>query len=269
MPNENNGLNKAKQEKNDEFYTQLTDIEKEMKHYRNHFKNKVVYCNCDDPYISAFFEYFSKNFEFLKLKKLITTCYKSQQVKQFSQNDSAQAIKLEYTGGAANSLPGPDDIGVTHLKGDGDFRSPECIALLREADIVVTNPPFSLFREYVSQLVQARKKFIIVGNQNAISYKQVFPLIKNNELWLGIKNGDMRFKVPDYYEPRKTRYWQDEDGQKWRSLGNMCWYTNLKHKNRNEQLILVKQYSGNEITYQFPRKASPNRAVIQAVSPQD
>ena len=151
MANENSGLHAAKRNKKDEFYTQISDIERELRHYRKHFKNKVVYCNCDDPYVSAFFEYFTKNFEFLGLKKLITTCYRSQRIDLFSQNDAEQAIKIEYSGGAPNSLPTPDDIGVTALQGDGDFRSDECIDILKEADIVVTNPPFSLFIEYVTQ----------------------------------------------------------------------------------------------------------------------
>ena len=189
MANENSGLHSAKRNKKDEFYTQLSDIERELRHYRKQFKNKVVYCNCDDPYISAFFEYFAKNFEFLGLKKLITTCYKSQRIDLFSQDDSETAIKLEYTGGAKDSLPTPDDIGVTPLNGDGDFRSEECIEILKESDIVVTNPPFSLFSEYVSQLAEHKKKFIIIGHQNAITYKDIFPLIKDNRMWLGYEIG--------------------------------------------------------------------------------
>lgn len=185
MANENSGLNTAKRNKKDEFYTQISDIERELRHYRKHFKGKVVYCNCDDPYISAFFEYFAKNFEFLGLKKLVTTCYRSQRVDLFSQNDSEEAIKLEYVGGAPNSLPLAKDIGVSPLRGNGDFRSAECMEILKKADIVVTNPPFSLFREYVSQLASFDKKFIIVGHQNAITYKDVFPLIKENRMWLG------------------------------------------------------------------------------------
>lgn len=249
MANENNALSAAKRNKQDEFYTQLTDIERELRHYRNHFKGKVVYCNCDDPYVSAFFEYFTKNFEFLGLKKLVTTCYKSQRMDLFSQVDSEKAIKLEYMGGAKNSLPKPDDIGVTPLNGDGDFRSEECIKILKEADIVVTNPPFSLFREYVSQLLEYEKQFVVLGNQGAITYKEVFPLIKENKLWLGVQNGDMAFKVPDHYEPRETRYWVDDSGQKWRSFGNMCWYTNLDHTKRHEEVILVHHYHGNEGAY--------------------
>lgn len=246
MANENSGFSKARRNKKDEFYTQSVDIERELRHYRRHFNNKIVYCNCDDPYISAFFEYFTKNFELLGLKKLITTCYKSQRMDLFSQKDSEQAIKLEYTGGAPNNLPTPDDIGVIPLKGDGDFRSQECIDILMKADIVVTNPPFSLFREYVSQLVEYDKHFIIIGNQNAITYKNVFPLIKDNKLWQGYKSGQMAFKVPDHYETSSTGYWQDESGQRWMSMGNTCWYTSLDITKRHEDLILYKNYTPEE-----------------------
>lgn len=249
MANENNALSTAKRNKQDEFYTQLVDVEKELRHYRNHFKDKVVYCNCDDPNVSAFSEYFTKNFDFLGLKKLITTCYKSQEMDLFSQSDSGKAIKLEYAGGAPNSLPTPDDIGVTPLNGDGDFRSEECIEIFKEADIVVTNPPFSLFREYVALLIEHGMQFVVLGNQGAITYKEIFPLIKENQLWLGVQNGDMAFKVPDHYQPRKTRYWLDESGQKWRSFGNMCWYTNLDHRRRHEEIILVQSFNTNEEAY--------------------
>ena len=249
MANENNALSAAKRNKQDEFYTQLTDVEKELRHYRSHFKDKVVYCNCDDPFVSSFSEYFTKNFEFLGLQKLITTCYKSQRLDLFSQSDTEEAIKLEYMGGAPNSLPTLEDIGVTSLKGDGDFRSQECIEIFKEADIVVTNPPFSLFREYIAQLIEHDMQFVVLGNQGAITYKEVFPLIKENRLWLGVYSGDMAFKVPDHYEPRETRYWVDERGQKWRSFGNMCWYTNLDHSRRHEEIILVQCYRDNEENY--------------------
>jgi hypothetical protein len=166
----NKDLNKAKRAKKDEFYTQLTDIERELKHYRKHFKDKVVYCNCDDPRVSNFFHYFSYNFEKLGLKKLITTCYKNQERDLFSQHDSEQAIYLEYTGDKnGNNIPDPEEIGIIPLKGDGDFRSQESIELLKQSDIVVTNPPFSLFREYVAQLIEYDKKFVIIGHQNAIT----------------------------------------------------------------------------------------------------
>ena len=243
----NENLHSAKKEKKDEFYTQRSDIEKELKHYQHHFKDKVVYCNCDDPRVSNFFHYFSYNFEKLGLKKLITTCYKSQNMDLFSQNNSEQAIYLEYTGDKnQNNFPDPNEIEVKYLNGDGDFRSKECVELLKQADIVVTNPPFSLFREYVEQLVKYNKKFLIIGSQNAITYKEIFTLIKENKIWLENKNGDMEFKVPAYYEERETRYRQDETGQKWRSMGNICWFTNLDYEERHENLILYQTYKAEE-----------------------
>ena len=243
----NRSFHAAKNAKQDEFYTQLSDIEKELKHYKAHFKGKVVYCNCDDPRVSNFFHYFSYNFEKLGLKKLITTCYKNQEMDLFSRNDSEQAIYLEYEGDKnKNNVPDPEEIGIKQLDGDGDFRSEESIELLKQADVVVTNPPFSLFREYVAQLIEQNKKFVIVGNQNAITYKEIFKLIKTDKVWLGYKSGDMAFRVPDYYEPRATRYWQDDDGQKWRSMGNACWFTNLDISKRHEELILYKAYSPEE-----------------------
>ena len=243
----NRNFQNAKKSKDDEFYTQLSDIEKELKYYRKHFKDKVVYCNCDDPRVSNFFHYFSYNFEKLGLKKLITTCYKNNNLDLFSQNDTEQAIMLEYTGDKnGNNKPDPEEIGIIDLKGNGDFRSNECIEILKAADIVVTNPPFSLFRDYVNQLVKHEKQFLIIGSQNAVTYKEIFNLIKENRLWVGYKSGDMEFKVPDYYEERATRYRQDENGQKWRSLGNICWYTNLDISKRHEDIILYKQYNVEE-----------------------
>ena len=247
MSVKNQHLHKAKTSKQDEFYTQLTDIERELKHYKKYFKGKVVYCNCDDPRVSNFFHYFSYNFEKLGLKSLVTTCYKNKQLNLFSKNDSERAIYLRYDGDKSGShVPDPKDIGIENLKGDGDFRSKESIELLKQADIVVTNPPFSLFREYVDQLIEHEKKFLIVGNHNAITYKEIFSLIKDGKIWLGYKNGDMAFKVPDHYEPRATRYWEDEEGQKWRSLGNACWFTNFDISKRHEDLILYKSYKLEE-----------------------
>lgn len=247
VESKNSSLAKARDAKQDEFYTQLSDIEKELKHYKKHFKGKVVYCNCDDPRVSGFFHYFSYNFEKLGLKKLITTCYKSGERDLFSSNNAEAAIMLEYTGDKdKNNVPDPSEIGIVKLKGDGDFRSEESIELLKQADIVVTNPPFSLFREYVNQLLDYDKKFIIVGTQNAITYKDIFPHIKSNRIWLGYNNGDMAFKVPSYYESRETRFWVDEDGQKWRSLGNAAWFTNLDISKRHEELILYRNYDKNE-----------------------
>ena len=240
----NSQLHNAKNAKKDEFYTQLSDIENELKHYKKHFKGKTVLCNCDDPRVSNFFHYFAYNFEHLGLKRLTTTCYKNQERDLFSQNDSERAIWLESFGDRnGNRVPDPEEIGIHYFEGDGDFRSAECIELLKQADIVVTNPPFSLFREYVEQLVEYKKEFLIVGNQNAITYKEVFKLIKENKVWLGSHSGDMKFKVPDYYEPRETRFWIDESGQKWRSLGNACWFTNLDLPKRHDEIVLYKKYS--------------------------
>lgn len=243
----NAALRKADRIKEDEFYTQLSDIEKELSHYKEYFRGKTILCNCDDPRISNFFRYFALNFNEFGIKKIISTCYKNQDVDLFTQNDCEKAVYIEYTGN-------PDDptstdfstIEVKKLKGDGDFRSQECIDLLKQADIVVTNPPFSLFREYVTQLIEYSKKFIIIGNQNAISYKEIFKLFKENKIWLGYKSGDMAFRVPDNSEPRTTRFWIDEKGNKWRSMGNVCWYTNLDTTKRHEDLILYKTYSAEE-----------------------
>ena len=240
-------LDNAKKAKDDEFYTQLSDIENELKHYTAHFKDKVVLCNCDDPRVSNFFHYFAYNFERLGLKRLITTCYKNQDADLFSERKSERAVYLIYDGDKnGNRIPDAEEIGVHPLNGDGDFRSQECIELLKQADIVVTNPPFSLFREYIAQLIEYEKKFLIIGNQNTITYKEIFPLIMQNKIWLGYKTGDMSFKVPADSEPRATRYWQDETGQNWRSMGNIYWFTNLDHKKRHEDLILYKKYTPEE-----------------------
>ncbi len=247
----NSNLTKAKAGKNDEFYTQLTDIEKELYHYRHHFKDKVVLCNCDDPRLSNFFHYFSYNFEFLGLKKLITTCYKSQDRDFFSKYDSEKAIWLEYNGDKnGDRVPNPEEIGINHFKGDGDFRSAECIELLEQADIVVTNPPFSLFREYVTQLVKYDKKFLIVGHQNAITYKEVFKLVRDNQVWLGVDNGGTKwFKVQENYNIATETRKKIENGQKYFSMGSVVWFTNLDNKKRHEDLILYKKYYGNESEY--------------------
>lgn len=240
----NRSFHSAKADKNDEFYTQMTDIETEMKYYKEYFKDKTVLCNCDDPRVSNFFKFFALRFNDLGLKKLISTCYKSQNFDLFSQYDSEKAIYAEYTGTEQelDHVPADDELEFKYFKGDGDFRSAECIELLKQADIVVTNPPFSLFREYVAQLMEYDKKFIIIGNQNNVTYKEVFRFLRENKLWLGYTSGDMSFKVPDYYEPRETRYWQDENGQKWRSMGNICWFTNLHTTRRDEEIILFRKY---------------------------
>ena len=230
----NKNLHSAKNSKKDEYYTQLPDIERELKYYKSHFKGKVVYCNCDDPRISNFFHYFSYNFKKLGLKKIITTCYKSINPELFSQNDSERAIYLEYDGSKnGGNVPDIDEIGIIHLKDDGDFRSKESIELLKQADIVVTNPPFSLFREYVAQLMEYDKKFIIIGNINAISYRECFEAIKENRMWLGY-NCVRHFAQPDgtMYETART-----------------YWYTNLDIAKRHEDIILYKTYQGNEANY--------------------
>ena len=246
---QNTNLTLAKANKKDEFYTQLSDIERELKHYKNHFKDKVVLCNCDDPRVSNFFHFFSYNFEKLGLKKLIATCYKSQDSDLFSQNNSERAIYLEYTGDKnGNNVPDAEEIGIKHLQGDGDFRSKECIELLKQADIVVTNPPFSLFREYVAQLIEYDKKFLIIGNINAISYKEIFKLIKENKAWLGVNmgRGISGFIVPKNYELYGTEARVDEYGNRIVATNNCLWLTNLDNAKRHEELILYKNYTPEE-----------------------
>ncbi len=244
----NKNLQSAKAAKKDEFYTQRTDIEKELKHYRKHFKGKVVFCNCDDPRMSNFFHYFSYNFEELGLKKLITTCYKNQDPELFSDNNDEKAIYLEYTGDKdGDKIPSPEEIGIKHLEGDGDFRSTECIKLLRQADILVTNPPFSLFRDYVALAMKYNKKFIIMGHQNAISYKEIFKLIKDNKMWLGVDNfGTKWFGVKDHYDITTESRKKIENGKKFFSMGSVVWFTNLDIQKRHENLILYKKFSAKE-----------------------
>lgn len=229
----NSNLQAAKRNKNDEFYTQLGDIENELRHYRDHFRGKVVYLNCDDPVHSNFWQYFMLNFEFLGLKKLISTHY----------HDTEPTYKLEYNGIVEN----PDGPIQTDLEENGDFRSNESIELLKLADIVVTNPPFSLFREYVAQLMEYDKKFIILGNNNAITYKEIFPLLKDGKLWLGYSsNKTMEFQLSDDYE-RWDR--MDEDGNKFGKVPAISWFTNMDHTKRHEKQILYKTYSAEE----YPR----------------
>ena len=245
----NTTLSNARNKKNDEFYTQLTDIEKELRHYKKHFKNKVVFCNCDDPRVSQFFHYFSHQFETLGLKKLITTCYKNQQMNLFSKHKDKHAIYLEYNGDKNdNRVPDPEEIGIYNLKSDGDFRSQECIDLLKQADIVVTNPPFSLFREYVAQLIEYKKKFLIIGTWNVISYNEIFPLIKDNKIWIGINNNRnfSGFIVPKHYPLYGTESRIDENGNRIVSSNNTCWFTNLNINKRHEDMILYKKYTPEE-----------------------
>ncbi len=242
MPNKNEHLTKANKAKRDEFYTQLTDIEKELRHYKDHFKDKVVFCNCDDPRISNFFHYFSYNFEKLGLKKLITTCYKNQNMDLFSQNDSERAVYLEYTGGmSGDNVPDPEQIGLKELQGDGDFRSKECIDLLKQSDIVVTNPPFSLFREYVAQLIEYDKKFLIIGHQNAITYKETFNLIATNKIWLGYGfNRNCAHFINRHY----VDYASDADHKEGMiRVSGVQWFTNIDISKRHEEMILFKTYN--------------------------
>lgn len=237
-------LDNAKKAKNDEFYTLLSDIENELKHYTAHFKGKTVLCNCDDPRVSNFFHYFAYNFERLSLKRLITTCYKNQDACSFSESKSIQAVYLIYDGDKnGNRIPDAEEIGVHPLKGDGDFRSAECIELLKQADVVVTNPPFSLFREYVAQLIEYDKKFLIIGNQNALSYKEIFPLIQNNQIWLGygFKGGAGHFISK--YEDTATAGDHKEGMIR---VSGVTWFTNLDIKKRHEDLILYKRYTPEE-----------------------
>lgn len=245
MANKNKHLRKANKSKNDEFYTQLSDVEKELRHYKEHFKGKVVFCNCDDPRVSNFFHYFSYNFEQLGLKKLITTCYKNQNPGLFSEHDSEKAIYLEYTGEKnEDNIPNPEEIGIKHLNGDGDFRSDECVELLKQADIIVTNPPFSLFREYVAQLIKYDKKFIIIAHQNAITYKEIFKLIKDNKMWLGYGfSGGAAHFINDHYEDYATA---GEHKEGMIRISGVVWFTNLEIKKRHEDLILYKTYSPEE-----------------------
>ncbi|MCS4487595.1 adenine-specific methyltransferase EcoRI family protein [Streptococcus sciuri] len=245
----NNSLTRAKADKEDEFYTQISDIEKELKHYTSHFKGKHVFCNCDDPEESSFWRYFTLNFKRLGLSRLTSTHYmengQSYRLDIYKNVPDEAKNKPTFLTLEGSNIDLP--LGyITNLEGDGDFRSDESIAILKECDIVVTNPPFSLFREFIAQLFKYQKDFLIIGNQNAITYKEIFGYLQSKQMWLGANYGDMAFKVPAHYEPRKTRFWIDETGQKWRSLGNICWFTNLDFKQRHEELILYKSYTPEE-----------------------
>lgn len=242
----NRSLKDAREAKQDEFYTQLSDIEREVRHYKAEFKGKVVYCNCDDPRVSNFFHYFSFNFEKLGLKKLITTCYKSQERDLFSQNGSESAIYLEYNGDRnTNSVPDPEEIGIHRLQGDGDFRSAECIELLKQADVVVTNPPFSKFKEYLAQLIEHDKKFLIIGTMHALTYKEIFKLIQADKLWTGhgFQAGNAYFKTP-YPEGFAKGVYDEATGLV--KFRNVTWFTNMDTSKRHEDLILYKAFSPDE-----------------------
>ena len=241
----NTSLHAAKDAKNDEFYTRLEDINEEMNHYEDKFRGKVVFCNCDDPKWSNFWKYFHLNFEYLGLKKLITTHYEEGEI---------QTYKIEYEGGNDEDF---EDGVITPLKQNGDFRSPECLALLDEADIVVTNPPFSLFREYINVLIEHKKQFLIVGSFNNITYKDVFPLIKDGKVWLGCRSlsRDMYFDVPD--ERKEWLVANKKEGSAYKivngvvmgRLASACWYTNLDHKQRHKKLETTYLYSKKDSLY--------------------
>ncbi|WP_049524322.1 adenine-specific methyltransferase EcoRI family protein [Streptococcus pseudopneumoniae] len=249
--NENDFLRKAKKNKNDEFYTQLQDIDRELQHYKVHFKNKIIFCNCDDPRTSNFYRYFAQNFNELGLKKLIASCYIEQQFDLFSLNSEiSNGFYYEYTGKKEEIIiPSLND--VTFFKGDGDFRSEESMKLLKEADIVVTNPPFSLFRDFLAQVVQYDKQFLIIGNINAITYKETFKLIENNKVWMGINmgRGISGFIVPDHYELYGTETTINERGERIVSPNNCLWLTNLDNFKRHQDIILTKKYKNNEDQY--------------------
>ena len=234
----NKNLRKASTAKSDEFYTQLSYIEKELGHYKNHFKNKIIFCNCDDPEESNFWNYFALNFEHLGLKKLISTHFENEK-----PSYKLEIVKDVNKDGKINK----SDTIKTPLKQNGDFRSPECVEILKEADVVVTNPPFSLFREYVAQLMEHNKKFIIIGNLNAITYKEIFKLIKENKIWVGatLDGRNIWFRIPDSYE----KYHKIENGIKYAFVASTIWFTNLDYKKRHEDLILYKPYYGNEKEY--------------------
>ena len=294
----NRNLNSAKTARKDEFYTQLTDIEKEMRYYRKHFKGKTVLCNCDDPFESNFFKYFVLNFNRLGLKKLIATCYATspiagKQLQYYEQSDGQLSFSFgEKCGESADSkrpykavvtkvydvtgdggidmvdvaeLFKAGDNALTQLNGDGDFRSPECVNLLDEADIVVTNPPFSLFREFVSLIVEHQKNFVIIGNQNAISYEETFSLMKNNKMWIGasIHSGDRAFFVPDDYPLDAAGCCIDEEtGRKYIRVKGVRWFTNLDIKQRHEEMILVRRYIPDE----YPKYVNYNAIEVAKTS---
>lgn len=265
----NKNLRKANTAKKDEFYTQLVDIEKELKHYKKQFRGKVVYCNCDDPFESNFFKYFAANFNVLGLKKLITTSYVKSpivggQLPLFEveglKPSGKEPFKIEINEVSDTNNDGAISLAdvewllkhnantATPLKSDGDFRSDECIGLLEGADIVVTNPPFSLLREYISQLMEYNKKFLIIGNVNAITYKECFKLIKDNKMWLGasIHSGDREFRVPDDYPLNAAGCRVDDDGHKYIRVKGVRWFTNLDYEERHENLVLYKKYVSEE-----------------------
>lgn len=283
---------KAKKNKADDFYTQLPDIEEELHHYKDQFFGKVVFCNCDDPYESNFFKYFATNFNHLGLKKLVTTCYAGSPVagKQLSLFDVSSlkiksirekspngkhAYKIEITEVSDANADGAVDLSdvknllkniknaLTILNGDGDFRSPECIKLLKDADIVVTNPPFSLFREYVASLIESSKQFLIIGSQNAVTYKEVFKYMQENKLWLGYDNGGTKwFQVPMDYDIKTESRIKIDNNVKYFSMGNIAWFTNLDVAKRHENIELFKRYTPEE----YPRYVNYDAIEVSKVA---
>ena len=244
-------LQKAKKSKSDEFYTLLADIESELQHYKRHFQGKIVYCNCDDPQISNFYRYFAENFHALGLKKLIVSCYRNNQNDLFNTCCNLKGFYYIYTGAKYENVI-PENEDLISFKGNGDFRSEESIALLKQSDIVVTNPPFSLFREYIAQLMRYDKQFLVIGNINAITYKEIFQLIKDNKVWLGVNlgRGISGFIVPEHYELYGTETRIDSFGKRIVSTNNCLWLTNMENEKRNSEIVLTKCYKGNEKKYQ-------------------
>ncbi|MGN0765287.1 MAG: adenine-specific methyltransferase EcoRI family protein [Christensenellales bacterium] len=245
----NSNLQMSRAGKTDEFYTQLSTIEDELWHYRKHFEGKIIFCNADDPaigengidhlgddlggYTSNFFRYFQLNFHRLGIKKLITTHYVSK----------GQSYKFEIINHDSGEQIGVPDYVKTPLQGNGDFRSEECVELLKECDIVVTNPPFSLMKEYLPLVLESGKKFLVLGNINHVTFKEIFHYFKNDQFWLGYTSGHFWFKVPDYYVEKNTDFKQDDSGQKWRRMGNICWFTNIDIDKRHQPLDLYKHYN--------------------------
>ena len=269
----NRTLANAKRAKQDEFYTQLNDISNELKHYKAHFKGKIILCNCDDPYESNFFKYFALNFNTFGLKKLMATSYMNSPIAgSYLPLFEIEGLKPEGKGPYAieiNEVPDHDGKGATDISdveyllktqantawtlngdetyGGGDFRSSECVELLKQADIVITNPPFSLFREYVAQLVEHGKQFLIIGGQNAITYKEIFKLIKESKMWLGVDNGGTKwFRVPDGYDIQTESRKKIENGIKYFSMGSIVWFTNMDNPKRHEEIALYKKYTPTE-----------------------
>lgn len=237
-------LQKAKKTKSDEFYTQLCDIERELQHYQDCFRDKIVYCNCDDARVSNFYRYFKENFETLGLKKLISSCYIERSHDLFNNTQHENAFYHVYKGNI-------DTEEVHYFKGDGDFRSKECKELLQQADIVVTNPPFSLFREFISQIIKFGKQFLVIGNVNAITYKEIFDLIQRDKVWLGVNlgRGISGFIVPNHYKHFGTEVSLNDQGQTIISTNSCLWLTNLALARRYEDIHLTKMYTGNESYY--------------------